>query len=63
MRVDEFILELLVELSSYLDAFLVFGGEGCGDGDVGYFFVGGGLLGAFLGEAFGRDDVGGGEGG
>lgn len=63
MRVDEFVLELLVKLASYFHFRLVLGSEDRGDRDVGDGFVGFGLLGSLFGQSFGCDDVCGGESG
>jgi hypothetical protein len=63
VSVHEFVLELLVELAADFDLGFVLRGEDCGDRHVGHGFVGLGLCGPLLGESFGCDYVGGGEGG
>jgi len=60
--VDVFVFEFGIELLGDLDAGFVLCGEDRGEGDDGYALVFGVCLGALFGEAFGADDVRGGEG-
>ena len=58
---EVFVFEFLIEFLRDLYLGLVLCGEDCAEGDYGYGFVGFVLGCAFFGEAFGGDDVRGGE--
>jgi len=61
VRGEVFVFEFFVEFLGDLYLGLVFCGEDCGEGDYGNRLVGFVLGCAFFGQAFGSDDVGGGE--